>query len=104
MEKAVKYSERNGKGEVSYPGLKRALQESKIGLRVTENDVKKIQRPERILAQLQSIGTPSEKRIREDALSLQKKMKADRQWLIQIRRKIEKARELASRMERSLGG
>jgi argininosuccinate lyase len=104
MEKAVKYSERDGKGEVSYLGLKRALQESEIGLQVTENDVKKIQRPERILAQLQSVGTPSEKRIREDVLSLQRKMKADRQWLIQIRRKIEKARELASRMERALGG
>jgi argininosuccinate lyase len=104
MEKAVKYSERDGKGEVSYPGLKRALQESKIGLRVTENDVKKIQRPERILAQLQSIGTPSEKRIREDVSSLQRKMKIDRKWLIQMRRKIDKSRELASRMERALGG
>jgi argininosuccinate lyase len=104
MEKAVKYSERDGKGEVSYPGLKRALQESKIGLRVTENDVKKIQRPERILAQLQSIGTPSEKRIREDLSSLQRKMKIDRKWLIQIRRRIEKSRELASGMERALGG
>jgi argininosuccinate lyase len=104
MEKAVKYSERDGKGEVSYPGLKRALQESKIGLRVTENDVKKIQRPERILAQLQSIGAPSEKRIREDVSSLQRKMKIDRKWLIQMRRKIDKSRELASRMERVLGG
>jgi argininosuccinate lyase len=104
MEKAVKYSERDGKGEVSYPGLKKALQESKIGLRVTENDVKRIQRPERILAQLQSIGTPSEKRIGEDVSSLQKRMKIDRKWLIQTRSKIEKSRELASRMERALRG
>jgi hypothetical protein len=104
MEKAVKYSERDGKREVSYPGLKQALQEMKMDLRITENDVKKIQRPERILTQLQSIGTPSEKRIREDVLSLQRKTKMDRKWLIQIRRKIEKSKELASRMERSLGG
>jgi hypothetical protein len=56
------------------------------------------------LAQLQSIGTPSEKRIREDVSSLQRKMKIDRKWLIQMRRKIDKSRELASRMERVLGG
>jgi argininosuccinate lyase len=104
MEKAVKYSEQDGKGKVSYPGLKKALQESKIGLRITENEVERIQRPERILAQLQSIGTPSEKRVREDVSSLQKRMETDRKWVIQMRRKIEKSRELASRMERSLGG
>jgi argininosuccinate lyase len=104
MEKAVKYSEQEGKGEVSYSGLKRALQEMKMDLRVTENEVKKIQRPERILGQLHSIGTPSEKRMREGASSLQKKMQIDRKWLIQMRRKIEKSRELASRMERALGG
>jgi hypothetical protein len=75
-----------------------------MDLRVTENDVKKIQRPERILAQLQSIGTPSEKRIREDVSSLQRRMKIDRKWLIQIRRKIEKSKALASGMERALRG
>jgi argininosuccinate lyase len=104
MEKAVKYSERDGKGEVSYLGLKRALQEMKMDLRVTENEVKKVQRPERILDQLHSIGTPSEKRIREDVSSLQRKMKKDRTWLIQIRRKIEKSKELVSKMEQALKG
>jgi argininosuccinate lyase len=104
MEKAVKYSEREGKGEVSYAGLKRALQEMKMDLEVTENDVKKIQRPERILAQLQSIGTPSEKRVGEEISSLQRRMRINRNWLIQIRRRIEKSKELTSKMEQALRG
>jgi argininosuccinate lyase len=104
MEKAVKYSERDGKGEVSYPALKQALQEMKMDLRVTENEVKKIQRPERILGQLQSIGTPSEKRIREDVSSLERKMKINRKWLTHAKRKIEASRDLANRMARALGG
>ncbi len=103
MEKAVKYSEREGKGEVSYPALKKALQEMKMNLRITENDVKKIQNPERILTQLQSIGTPSGRRIIENMASLNKRIKIDRNGLVQKRRKIEKAKELVSKMERTLG-
>jgi argininosuccinate lyase len=103
MERAVKYSERDGKGEVSFSGLKRALREMKIDLRVTENEVKKIQRPERILSHLQSIGAPSEKRLVEGVLSFQKKMKIYRDWLIRIEREIEKSKELVSRMEQALG-
>jgi len=102
MEKAVKYSEQDGKGEVSYLGLKRAFQEMKIGLRVTENEVKTVQRPERILDQLQSIGTPSDRRIIENMTSLNKRMKTDRNWLVQKRKKIEKAKEVVFKMEQAL--
>ena len=104
MEKAVKYSEWDGKGEVSYAGLERALQEMKMDLEVTENDVKKIQRPERILAQVRSIGTPSEKRVGEEISSLQRRMRSNRNWLTQMRRRIEKSKELASKMEQALRG
>jgi hypothetical protein len=75
-----------------------------MDLRITEKDVKKIQRPERILAQLQSIGTPSEKRMKEEGSSLQRKMKMDRKWLIQIKGKIEKSKELVSKMEQAIRG
>jgi argininosuccinate lyase len=102
MEKAVKYSEREREGVVSYSALKKALQEMKMDLRITENDVKKIQKPERILTQLQSIGTPSGRRILENMTSLNKRIKTDRNRLIQERNKIEKAKELVSKMERAL--
>jgi argininosuccinate lyase len=103
MERAVKYSEREGKEEVSYPGLKKALREMNMELRVTEKDVKKIQKPEAILSQLQSTGAPSEKKIKENITSLEKRLMRDRKKLVQKRRKIEKSKETVSRMEQALG-
>jgi len=104
MEKAVKYSERDGKEEVSYRGLKRAFEEMKVDLHVTEGDVKRIQRPERILAQLQSTGTPSEKRTGEEIASLQKRMEINRNGLVRMRGKIERSKDLVSKMEKALTG
>jgi argininosuccinate lyase len=102
MEKAVKYSEREGREEVSYGSLKKAIEEMKIRIQITEQDVKKIQKPERILAQLRSIGTPSEKAIRRNMAWLQGWMTFDKHWLILNRRKIEKAKGLVSKMEKAL--
>jgi argininosuccinate lyase len=103
MEKAVKYSDRERKKKVSYQSLKRALDEMKINILITEQEMEKIQRPERILAQTQSIGASSERRVRENIASLREKVKAGRNWLIHKRRKIEKAKSLVFRMEKQLG-
>jgi hypothetical protein len=102
VEKAVKYSEREGKGKVSYESLKKVLGEMKINIQITEEDVERIQRPETMLTQLQSIGVPSEKRVRENISSLRERMKVHQDWLARKRRKIEKAKELVSEMERKL--
>jgi len=102
MEKTVKYSEREGKTEVSRQSLMRALKEMKIDLPITEKDVKKIQRPERILSQYLSIGAPSAKRVQENLTLLREKVKESRAWLTLRRRKIEKAKELMGRMERQI--
>jgi argininosuccinate lyase len=102
MERAVKYSEREGKGMVSYQSLRKALTEMKINLPVTEREVERNQRPERILAQTSSVGTPSEKRIKENIASLQKRVRAERNWLLQKRMGIEKAKSLVSKMEKQL--
>jgi len=102
MEKAVKYSEREGKGKVSYQSLKKALTEMKVNISITERDVEKTQNPERILAQALSVGAPSEKRVKENIASLQKKVQADKNWLIHKRRGIEKARALIFKMEKEL--
>jgi hypothetical protein len=63
-----------------------------------------MQRPEKILAQTLSIGTPSEKRVKENITSLQKRVKTKRDWLIHKRNGIEKAKALIFRMEKQLGG
>jgi argininosuccinate lyase len=103
MERAVKYSDREGEGRVSYSSLKKALTEMKIDLPITEQDVEAVQRPESILSQNQSVGMPSEKGVRENIASLRKRVKANRGWLVQKRSKIEKTKRLVSKMEKELG-
>jgi argininosuccinate lyase len=102
MEKAVKYSEKEGSGKVSYRSLTKALTEMKVHLRIAEKDVEKMQRPERILAQVVSIGTPLEKRVKENIASLQRRVHVKRDWLALKRRRIEKAKDMLSQMEREL--
>jgi len=100
LEKAVKYSEKEGKGKVSYPSLKKALTEMKVHLSITEKAVEEMQRPENILAQTPSIGTPSEKRMKENIGSLQKKVRMNKNWLIHQRKGIEKSKTLMLKMEK----
>ena len=99
IEKAVKYSEKEGKGEVSYQSVKKALGEMKIDLPITEQDVRKIQRPERVLDQNRSIGAPSKKNVKENITSLREKMRVSRDWLIFQKRKIKKAKDFVLKME-----
>jgi argininosuccinate lyase len=102
MEKAVKYSEKEGSGKVSNQSLKKALTEMKVNISITEKDLGKIQRPERVLTETPSIGTPSGKRVKENIASLQKKVQANKGWLIHKRMGIEKAKALISKMEKQL--
>jgi hypothetical protein len=46
---------------------------------------------------------PSDRRIRENIASLRKGMKRHRIWLAERRKRIERARDLVSRMEKELG-
>jgi hypothetical protein len=46
---------------------------------------------------------PSEKRVRENIALLRKRMKANRGWLVQKRREIDKTKRLLSKMEKELG-
>jgi argininosuccinate lyase len=102
MERAVKYSEKEGRGKVTYQSLKKALAEVKINIPVTEQDVERNQIPERILAQTPSVGTPSERRIKENIASLQKRVRVAKDWLLQRRMGIEKAKALVSKMEKQV--
>ncbi len=102
VERAVKYSEKEGREKVSHESLKKALAELKINIPVKEKDVERIQRPERVLTQALSFGAPSEKRIKEGIASLRKKVQANRNWLIGKRRRIERAKALIFEMEKKL--
>jgi len=102
VEKAVKYSEKEGREKLSHQSLKKALAELKIDIPVKEEDVERIQRPERVLTQALSFGTPSSKRMKEGTASLRKKVQASRNWLIGKRRGIERAKALIFKMEKEL--
>jgi argininosuccinate lyase len=100
VEKAVRYSEEEGAEEVSHRSLKRVLQEMGIDTPIREKEVKRVQRPEGILTQAQSIGMPSEKQVLENIVSLHKRLGSARDGLILRKRVIEKAKEMLSKMER----
>ena len=103
VEKAVKYCGREGKEKVSYECLKRALDEMKVDLRVTEKDVEKAQRPEALWTRNRSVGMPSEKGVRENIASLRVRMKRHRDWLTRKKRKVEKTKMFLSNMEKEVG-
>jgi len=103
MEKAVKYSEAEGAKEVSFRSLKKALQERKMFIPITRPSVIKIQQPDRILTQTRSIGTPSEKRVKEHLASLRCQINEEKAWCAHQRKGIEKAKTLVLSMERSSG-
>jgi len=102
IEKAVKYSEEKGSGEVTYDSLVKAFREMKIDLPLTLQSVKKVQQPQGMVAHARSIGMPSEKRIREHLSSLLDRIEGDREWLTRQKKRIEKAKGLVSRMEKGL--
>jgi argininosuccinate lyase len=103
MEKAVKYSEEEGAGEVTFRGLKKAFQEMDIDLPITPRSVRKAQQPEGSWAHTRSIGMPSEKGVREHLSSLRRRIRKDEEWVARWKKGIEKAKDLASSMERALG-
>jgi argininosuccinate lyase len=102
VERAVKYSEKEGKRKVSYQSLKKALTEMKVHFSITEENVEEMQRPEKILAQTPSMGTPSAKRVKENIRSLQKKIRVNRDWVIHKRKGIERSKALMFHMEKQL--
>jgi argininosuccinate lyase len=103
VERAVRYSEEEGLEEVSQGSLKRALQEMKIDAPIRKKDVENVQRPEGWLARAQSIGMPSDKRVLEGIASLNRRLSSTRDVLATRKKGIEKAKELLSKMERTLG-
>jgi argininosuccinate lyase len=104
MERAVKYSEKEGREEVTYQSLKKALAEMKVNISIKEQEVEEMQRPEKILAQTSSIGTSSEKRVKDHIASLRKEVNISRNWLMDRRRKMDHSKRLVSRMEKRWRG
>jgi len=104
VEKAVQYSEREKKERVSYSSLKKAIDEMKIQIPITEEEIERVQNPEWVLTQISAIGTPSKRRLEENMTSLRRKLDAHWDWVKQENNKILKAKQLILRMEKGLRG
>lgn len=91
MEKAVRYSEEEGKKVVTDQALKKALKEMKITLPFGPKEVELVQRPDQALSRYLAVGTPSMRRVKENLGSLRKKVKQTRSWIALKKRGIERA-------------
>lgn len=104
IERAVKYSEFEKKSKVSFSALMRSLKELKIDLKVDEDEVEKIQKPDVIIKRMSYTGSPSQEKIK-DAISILKKRLIEAKNLLKKKRKnIELARELTLKMMKELTG
>ena len=104
VERAVRYSEKEGGQEVTLPALEKALAEFEIGLAVTERDVREIQSPEWALGHGRVAGSPSARGIRGNLRSLAAKTAKGRRWLEAKRSGLDRSRKLLEKMEKEILG
>ena len=102
VERAVKYSEREGEGRVSFRSLKKVLEEMKIRLPISEREIEEIQSSERVLFESMTVGTPSTKRVLETLRSLRERVRQGQAWVKRKRGRIEKAMKTMEKMEKQI--
>lgn len=102
VEKAVRYSELEKKEKVSFSALKKSLEEMNINLKLNEKDIEEIQKPERVIRELSSTGTPSHERILEIISSFKDSIKKTKYLLRKKIRKIDDAKRITSQMVKDL--
>jgi argininosuccinate lyase len=102
VERAVKGSEAERKGRVTYRSLERTLREMKIKIPMTPIEVDRRQAPQSILEQPLVIGMPSRGGIHRNLVSLRARIKHGTRRLHEVRKNIQKARALTLKAERQL--
>ncbi len=104
VEKAVKDSEAQEEGRVTYRSLERVLREMKIKIPITAKEVEHRQSPQAILGQALVIGMPSKRGIQWNLRSLRIRIKHGTERLLRMRKEIQKARARTLQAERQLIG
>jgi len=104
LERAVRYSEKEGGTEISYEAFQKALRETGIEIQVTAQDLATVQRPEWFLSHSRSVGTASERRVKEAIAFLRRRVGAGRSRCLRFKARIEKARGLTAKMEKERRG
>ncbi len=98
VERAVKYSELEKGERVSFSALKRSLEEMDIELKLNEKDVEEVQRPERIIKELKSVGAPSHDRTLEIILLFKGSIRNGKDLLKKRIKKVAEARRITVKM------
>lgn len=102
MEKAIRYSEEEGKKVVSDQALKKALKEIQVDLTLGPEEIEQAQKPEEVVSRYLAIGTPSVRRVRENLRSLRRKVKQARDWIALKKREKEEALKEMEKLERQI--
>ncbi|MBW1972725.1 MAG: argininosuccinate lyase [Deltaproteobacteria bacterium] len=102
MEKAVKFSEKEGKERITLKGLKAASAETGIILNITEKEIEEFQQPSRIVSLLKIIGGPSETSMREELASLSRRIRSHKRWYVERRKSLKSARDLILKKEEEI--
>jgi argininosuccinate lyase len=102
VEKAVKYSEAERVGSISFSALKRALQEERLSLKIDERFVLKAQEPRLIVARRKAIGGTSPQALQKNILSVSLQLHTLQRWLSRKRQQQSTAKTRLAEMERGL--
>ena len=102
VEKAVKHSEGEGSGKITFKALKRALSEMKIRLKIKEREVEVCQIPERVLKERRAKGGPSPEGLRGEIKRFQKVLNRHREWLKGKLAEVEQAQTDIKKIVKSL--
>ena len=92
VEKAVKYSEREGTEKITFKALKQALSEMKIKVKIKEKEVLECQIPERVLKERKAKGGPSPEAVRGEIKQFKKVLQQYKEWLKEKVAQVEKAK------------
>jgi argininosuccinate lyase len=102
VEKAVKYSEVEGAGQVSFSALKRAFNEEGLNLKIDERFVQAAQEPRAIVSRRKSIGGTSPQALQKNILSNSREIQFIQKWLTKKRNQQSTAKNQLAQMERIL--
>lgn len=102
VEKAVKYSEKEGSEKITFKALKQALNGMKLKVKIKEREVEGCQVPERVLKERKTKGGPSPDAVRGEIKQFQKVLQRHRDWVKGKISQVEQAQAEVRRIVKSL--
>ena len=102
VEKAVKYSEEEGSGKITFNALQHALRGMKIKIKINEADVRKCQLPAYVLKERKTKGGPAPEVLKTEIKRFEKALKRHCSWLRQKVSQVEEAQAEVKKIVKSL--